>query len=359
MRNKISRLEPRFPIISKRTGIAVERLQSISQGSTPNLTELLALGKYLRIPLDAIGDFDDNTGVADMRLRSSSHPDMFYTAEMRVSLITKFILSEATAEQRNIKIEMKASTDNLRSIDDTSLVVRSLFHLDDENDPIRDISKSISDANLAHVIKLRGLGVDGACISIDDVNFIFVSAQYVPRMRFTVAHELAHVIFGHCHDKAIIDENIFGPEVNLKDDEKLANAFSSCILMPVLGLTRFISRFKDLFDQKDDSISSIEIAYLARFFGLSFEAAGNRLEQTGIVDRGATARLLSELRKQFDSAESYMRNLPVKENYDDIPVLSPAIREFIRSKIEDGAYSVSRVANIFGYTVNEVYDFIR
>lgn len=359
MRSKISRLEPRFPTISKRTGISVERLQSISHGSSANLSELLALGKYLRIPVDAIGEFDDSTGVADMRLRSSSNPEMFYSSEMRVRLITDFILKEAGSNERNIQIEMKASTENLRSIDDTSLVVRSLFHLEEEIGPIRDISKVISDSKLAHVIKLRGFGVDGACVSIDGVNFIFVSAQYAPRMRFTVAHELAHIIFGHCRSRPIIDENIFNDDAGIADDERLANTFASCLLMPVLGVTRFIAGFKQIFDQKNDSISSVEVAYIARFFGASFEAAGNRLEQIRIVDRGVTTSILSEIRKNFESAEAYMRSLPVKERYDEVPVLSPALKQFVRAKIEDGQYSVSRVANIFGYTVNEVYEFIR
>ncbi|OBQ70492.1 ImmA/IrrE family metallo-endopeptidase [Mesorhizobium loti] len=317
------------------------------------------MGKYLRIPVDALGDFDDSTGVADMRLRSSSHPDMFYSSEMRVRLVTDFLTNEAGPDNRNIQIEMKATTDNLRSIDDTSLVVRRLFHLEQEIDPIRDISRAISDSGLAHVIKLRGLGVDGACVSVNNVNLIFVSAQYIPRMRFTVAHELAHIIFGHCRSRPIIDENIFEDEAGMADDEKLANAFASCLLMPVFGITRFISAFKSLFEQKDDSISSVEIAYIARFFGVSFEAAGNRLEQTRIIDRGVTARLLTEIRKSFESAESYMRTLPAKDNYDEIPVLSPALKLFVKSRIEDGVYSVSRVANIFGYTVNEVYEFIR
>lgn len=294
-----------------------------------------------------------------MRLRSSSHPDMFYSSEMRVRLITDFILKEAGPDQRNIQIEMKATTENLRSIDDTSLVVRSLFHLGEDIDPIRDISKAISDSGLAHVIKLRGLGVDGACVSIEGMNFIFVSAQYAPRMRFTVAHELAHIIFGHCRSRPIIDENIFADESGMADDERLANAFASCFLMPALGVARFISRFKEIFDQKNDSISSVEIAYIARFFGSSFEAAGNRLEQIRVIDRGVTALILSEIRKNFESAEAYMRTLPVKENYDEIPVLSPALRRFVNSKVEDGQYSISRVANIFGYTVNEVYEFIR
>ncbi|RWC52559.1 ImmA/IrrE family metallo-endopeptidase [Mesorhizobium sp.] len=337
----------------------MERLQSISHGSSPNLGELLALGKYLRIPVDAIGEFDDGTGLADMRLRSSSHPDMFYSAEMRVRLITDFILKEAGSDQRNIQIEMKATTESLRSIDDTSLVVRSLFHLDQEIGPIKSISTAISDSGLAHVIKLRGLGVDGACVSIEGLNFIFVSAQYVPRMRFTVAHELAHVIFGHCRNRPIIDEDIFEYESDMADDEKLSNTFASCLLMPALGVARFISRFKELFDQKSDSISSIEIAYIARFFGSSFEAAGNRLEQIQVIDRGVTAGILAEVRRNFESAEAYMRSLPVKENYDEIPVLSSGLKRFVKSKIEDGQYSVSRVANIFGYTVNEVYEFIR
>lgn len=73
---------------------------------------------------------------------------------------------------------------------------------------------------------------DGLAISADDVKLIVLTTVAVPaRQRFTLAHELGHLLAGD--DQGIhLDENIFGPEQRRDPTEQRANAFAAAFLMP-------------------------------------------------------------------------------------------------------------------------------
>lgn len=77
------------------------------------------------------------------------------------------------------------------------------------------------------------------------------------QLRFTLAHELGHVLLGHC-DKAGIDEY----------DDTAANVFASRILMPITVI--------DI--EKLDTVEKIQ-----KFFGVSEEAAKIRLDRYLLV----------------------------------------------------------------------------
>lgn len=357
MGTQISGLRSRFPLISKRTGISVDRLGEIAGGSDPTVEELLGISKYLHVPIDALTDFSVSPPAEGLRLRSNKEREALEISELRINTISRFLSSNLPDSMRNRNHLAKASLDNLRSVEGAALDVRRMMHLELEYEPIADISSAIESANLAYVVALKNLGFDGASISLNGFSFLFVSRQYTPRMRFTLAHELGHVIFGHCSNGAVVDTNVRRP--GSANSEKLVDAFASCLLVPTQGLTRLLTAVKNAFKIAPDSISSIEIAYVSRFFGLSFEAAGHRLEQLGIVDRGTTRSLQSEIRTRFESPESYMKGLPMQRNYAEIPVLSERLRKELSKLIWNGDLSASRIANTFGYTVGDLYDIVR
>lgn len=73
---------------------------------------------------------------------------------------------------------------------------------------------------------------DGLAVSADDVKLIVLTAGAVPtRQRFTLAHELGHLLAGD--DQGLhLDENIFDPAQRRDPSEQRANAFAAAFLMP-------------------------------------------------------------------------------------------------------------------------------
>lgn len=358
MSARFRKLEARFPSLSKRTGISLDRLREISSGEDASLDELRAISHVLRIPLDALSRLDESVGKAEARLRSGKDPAHIYSAECRIREVIEFLRRFRSLRSKSFRL--KADIGRLGSVEDSALVTREqIFSDSPHSETFQDISGELSRGRLAVIISLRGLTVSGASAVVDGINFIFSSRQYTPRMRFTISHELGHILLGHCDNGIIIDEVIENERRSLDNEERLANAFASCFLLPVDALTPFIHVVRRNLGLESSSISSIELAYISRWFGVSFDVAGLRLEQLGIIERGVTRRLADIISKRHGSPEAYMRSLPIDMNYHDVPAMSKNLRRVLKKSIENGSLSLGRISNIFGYSVGELYEYFK
>ncbi len=107
---------------------------------------------------------------------------------------------------------------------------------------VSQAGRSISDGNLlvlteevfgvdVAVVEL-GTGFDGLAVSSDDVKLIILATSHVPaRQRFTLAHELGHLLAGDDQD-IHLDRDIFDKSQAKDPSEMRANAFASAFLMP-------------------------------------------------------------------------------------------------------------------------------
>ncbi|MFD3598394.1 ImmA/IrrE family metallo-endopeptidase [Streptomyces sp. NPDC058656] len=103
-------------------------------------------------------------------------------------------------------------------------------------------SHSISEGDLAELIEevfgadvavvQLGDGFDGLTATTDDAKLILLAATSNPaRQRFTLAHELGHLLAGDNQD-VHLDRDIFAPAQKRDPSEQCANAFASAFLMP-------------------------------------------------------------------------------------------------------------------------------
>jgi len=107
-----------------------------------------------------------------------------------------------------------------------------------KNPPInlRDIFKSADNG-----IEVRGTNLgsgDGFSIGSSLINYN--STSPIVRQRFTVAHELGHILLGHNSRAKIID--FYSKDIN----EQQANVFASELLVPLQMLKKFCSASESL-----------------------------------------------------------------------------------------------------------------
>lgn len=128
------------------------------------------------------------------------------------------------------------------------------------------------------VVWPTGDSVSGLCAHGDGVAVLFASSSF-PRghQRFTIAHELAHHLFGDPRE-VVIDEDLFGRGT---PPETTANAFAAAFLMPESGI-------KSLVDRQRVDASTIQM--LMRTFGVSYQALIVRLHALRLIsDQERTA----------------------------------------------------------------------
>lgn len=125
---------------------------------------------------------------------------------------------------------------------------------------------------------------DGLAVNNDEVKLIIAGQSAVPwRQRFTIAHELAHLLAGD--DQGLhLDENIY----HQTETERRANAFAAALLMPEPLLRESVGR---------SAVSAADFARLACRLRVSPSALALRLQNLRLVDAGTGARFRAETAK--------------------------------------------------------------
>ena len=127
-------------------------------------------------------------------------------------------------------------------------------------------------------IQPLGDGFDGLAVSTPELKLILASPQAVPaRQRFTLAHELAHLLSSD--DQQIhADADIY--RTDRVESEVRANAFAAALLMPVEMLGRAVS----------PGFDKTAFCALSTHLRVSPSSLAIRLEDLRLIDTGARDR---------------------------------------------------------------------
>jgi Zn-dependent peptidase ImmA (M78 family)/transcriptional regulator with XRE-family HTH domain len=177
-----------------------------------------------------------------------------------------------------------------------------------------DVATAIEAAFGADVaIADLGPDVDGLAVGGHDVQLILASTSSVPwRQRFTIAHELGHLLSQDDHGLHL-DEDIFAAEHRRRPSEQGANAFAAALLMPTDLLRQAVG---------STGLTDESFAALACRLRVSPSALAVRLSQLRLVAgstfdrfRGMTAQRAAQLagaaaQHAADVAESRRPRVP-------------------------------------------------
>ncbi|MFC0864941.1 helix-turn-helix domain-containing protein [Sphaerimonospora cavernae] len=152
---------------------------------------------------------------------------------------------------------------------------------------LREANCSIFGGDLAAVVEdvfgvdvaivQLGEGLDGLAVSSEEVKLIVLATSHIPaRQRFTLAHELGHLLAGDDQD-IHLDRDIFDKAQSKDPTEMQANAFASAFLMPK-DLLRARLR-KGVLNQQTfaDMVCDLQVSPSALAF---------RLKELRIIDAG-------------------------------------------------------------------------
>jgi Zn-dependent peptidase ImmA (M78 family)/transcriptional regulator with XRE-family HTH domain len=122
-------------------------------------------------------------------------------------------------------------------------------------------------------------GLDGLSVCQGDYRLALISSSIpATRQRYTLAHEIGHIVAGD-GDGMVIDENVFGIRT---DAETRANAFAAAFLMPVGSLRRMLA---------EERSEERAIARMLLSFKVSLDALAFRLHNVGLVDAAGRDRI--------------------------------------------------------------------
>jgi len=140
------------------------------------------------------------------------------------------------------------------------------------DEPLPDLIELLEERLGVHVaVEPLPEGVEGLCIRLEDFSLALVRSQsVVGRERFTLAHELGHLLAGDA-EPLHLDEDLFGRGL----EEMRSNAFAAHFLMPEAGLRK---------RTRGRAVDGQVVCELQYAFGVSLEALLWHLRNLGLID---------------------------------------------------------------------------
>lgn len=166
------------------------------------------------------------------------------------------------------KTKWSFDVNSINDIENIAIKVRKILGVSDEC-ALDNLTDKLEDNNFLILEIDYEEKFDGFCEYVDNLAFIILSSKGYERNRFTLAHELAHLILK------------YEEKLNDKEIEHYCDYFASCLLMPKVAMKKELE-FRNNSITRNVSIN--EIILIAKEYKVSLNAVIMRLNDLGIID---------------------------------------------------------------------------
>ncbi len=351
--------------IAEISTLPIARVTAIMEGASVTVPELRLLSATLKIPMRsfAIGRRQPPDISPVGALFRTPARDTPQDSARTIDDIAKFVSAALsvltpTPSAPNWLDGFQLRSETFEEAERLALLFRSRFIEDPLNAPALDLAEILTEKCGVVIAKISQSHLEGASALVRGFGFIFVSPRFKGRMLFTLAHELGHLIAHHAQREGA---NIDAPQQEQKlrrkpRSEMFVDAFASLLLLPQQGVARALRIIRSQLGISGDQVGDIEILYLARFFGVSFDVAARRCEQLELLPTGGAASLYDALKRDYRSPEKRAADLGIPERQlPEFPTVSKNLLEPIVANIRAGQISTGWAAENFGLNIMEIF----
>lgn len=334
-----------------RAGISKDRARNLVEGDDPSISEIRLIARKYRIPLRSLIARLPDQIAGNIRLRQNFRTSFDREYESLDLLSRAATLSEVlpSSSEMRVRIDLPVEERNLQAAEKAASFCRSEIFGINNVDPVEDIEELIVVSTNLYVLITSQRKLEGSAIELGEHSFIALAERPSPRMRFTLAHEFGHYLFDLSEQSAAwFDEDAFSFQSGeIAVQERFANSFASSLLLPAQGIGGALTQFRSLHRNDGKNISDLEIMFLARFYDVSFQVAGRRLEDLELVPSGGTQALYENIRQRFQSPEVFADQMGLPRRQDHSwGVGTLKIVRLVRQAVIEGRVSIGRLSEI-------------
>ena len=258
----------------------------------PNSTVLIQLSKILDVPVSYF--FEEPTtqltllGYRKRSRLTKGEADAIF--EKTLDWAAKYQEIEEYLDMDGQDISFKAAVSDLDvSVTELDQLEKVVLKIREElqigHDSIEDLVELLEDVNV------KVLLIDGpekfdavSYVNQSGAFFIVTNRRYpLARSRFTLAHELGHVVFHLLEEQGKVNTEL--------DEEQFANRFAGAFLLPASNAYRDLGK-------KRTSFARQELIDLKRKYGLSMQAIIYRAKDLTIIPEDSAHKLFIEFRRR-------------------------------------------------------------
>jgi len=346
--------------IAIKSRLSSERIRAFLEGEDPTLADLRALARGLKVPLRSFASESDSKSELGLLFRqtTSSRPDRGVEAAAAFVDAALKLLPPRRAPPEwlsQFRFEQETYAEAARLADE----FRQILIPERPHDPLTDLPRLVTDRGV-FLGRLETSRFEGASVVADGYPFVFVSPRFSGRMLFTLAHEIGHLITHHRDSTRSATFDLSGqignPGRYKSQSEFFVNAFASVLLLPASGVGKFLQQVRKTLEIKSQSIGDVEILYLSRFYGVSFEVAARRCEDLQLLPTGGAKSLADYLRDHFGGPEKRAAALRLPGRPPvNIPRVSENLLRIAVQKVEQGEVSIGWVTDRLNCSISDVY----
>ncbi len=318
--------------LAEQIGVSKQMISKYEKGeSLPDSRHLLLLSQVLHKEPDYFFR-PIKIDVENIRFRKKSKVKGRILAQLQEQIIDKIEKYQEIEEILGIENKFANPLENI--------IIDSEEHVEQAAEYLRQQWKLWDNPifSVTELLEKRGIKVleietdehfDGLCAIIDDSAVIVVEkTENVERKRFTLLHELGHLLFNYIQDR--------------KKSEKLANRFAGAMLLPQQAII-------DNIGFKPKEIDSLSLEFLQKNYGISKPAIFYRLKDLQIITQSLFIAI--NKRKNFDPGfkiwlESSI--YPVDESTD-------RFERLVYKALAQDLITYSKASDLLNISIEEIY----
>lgn len=350
---------------AQKSGLSADRLRAVAAGAEASLGEMRKIAKVLRLPLSAITESEQDRAVTPLfrqtlGQQSAVDPVAIAAVSGQIADLLDFAKSAEIPSNVGWLDLFRGRKTTINAAEDFAALFRHTYADLDDEEPFSGFWQVLAEKLNVLVTFSRDPSVEGVSAIVDGYAVALVAARtFAPRVLFTLAHEVGHLVAHHEHQQAgyaLFDRerDVGGIRAPRRVEEKFADAFASALLLPRKGVLLALKEIRALFGATGQ-LGDIEILALARFFSVGFEVAARRCESLGLLPPQGAQALYQQLKSKHGTPERRAdeAGLPPREPIDLAPssVLIDAALRMVRS----GLISVGRASEILNVSVEAIY----
>jgi len=305
--------------------------------STPDSTMLIALAKALGVKVAYFFKVNTNIELTNLeyRKRKVSQKELESIKSKVINFVERrFELESLYPKAESIKFEVPNGLPKYiqfqYNIDEVALKLREIWNLGE--DPIADLSEILESKGIKvfMIDESAKNNFDGLAGLANGEQIITISKDWTgDRQRFTLAHELGHLIL-----EGRLDSNI--------DEERASDRFAGAFLLPEKAL-------KEKLGEKRKSLEIAELAMIKAEFGVSMQVVFIRANQVKIISYEYSNSLWKLFKKE---------GWDIKEPSEPYPKEKvQRFKQLVLRAVSEECISESKGAELLDMSVKKFHDY--
>lgn len=348
---------------AKKAGMTPERFEQVAGGAKATLGEMRGIAKALQVPVSSLMEREREAAepikllfrqTLEQReaIEVASHVDVL-SAQVRDALsIARGLRSDLT--WLDVFNGMEPTPDNASVFAD---MFRQKFGGMGDLEPFPELARVLAALGVLLLFS-RDPSIEGVSAIVDGHAIVIIGPRtFRPRMLFTIAHELGHLVAHHGHRDqgyAHLDKEADWSRSPRRTEEKFADAFASAVLLPQHGVLSALKVVREHLGISNQPLGAAEIAWIAHLFHVSFEVAARRFETFGLLPVSGARAFYQRLQDDFKNPEKFAADVGVPVRQELVIETTPALMQSAAAKVRAGKLSLGKAAELLNVPVSAI-----